>query len=106
MDGDYDRDDLASRLREVVRRRYKDNKRAAYTAARVSPQTFDRALAGLTVKPASRALLEDFIAPPSYVSAPTDPALGDAVGALSDAELGAIVRQALIDRGILDGGRS
>lgn len=55
--------DLADRLNAVLNARpFMGNKRAAYRDAGVSPQTFDRALAGLSIRADKRAELEEFVA--------------------------------------------
>lgn len=70
MEDSYDRDDLARRLSSALSRQFKGNKRAAYTAAGVSPQTFDRALDGLAIRDDTRHSIESMLAGDGYVSAP------------------------------------
>lgn len=47
------RAELASRIEAARNRRYRGNKKAAYTAAQVNSETWRRAEAGLSIKPTS-----------------------------------------------------
>lgn len=61
MTEDYDREALAARVRDALVSRYDGNKRRAYTAAGMSPQTFNSALEGSNIRPDMRVRIERWL---------------------------------------------
>lgn len=81
MADEYDRESLAEQVGTALRKVYRGNKRSAYTAAGVSPQTFNRALAQHRLREDKRLAIEGWLdgldgASPEagYVTAPGEKA--------------------------------
>ena len=90
MTENYDRDDLAERVAKALTERFRGNKRSAYIAAKVSPQTLDRALNAERIREDKRLAIEDMLAEVGYVSAPGE----TAHESVSEADVMAAIRRA------------